>query len=48
MKMHKDGEKLYTSINYVIKEHLNNIYRIISIARYEIIAENRDSKLGIL
>lgn len=48
MKMHKDGENMYTSINYVIKEHVNNIYRIISIARYEIIAENRDSKLGIL
>lgn len=39
---------MYSSISYVIKEYANNIYRIISIARYEIISANRDSKLGIL
>lgn len=36
------------SISFVIKEHVTNIYRIMSIARYEIISENRDSNLGML
>lgn len=36
------------SMKYVIKEHLNNVYRIFSIARYEIVSENRESKLGPL
>lgn len=34
-------------IKFVIKENFNNIQRIFSIAKYEILAENRDSKLGM-
>jgi len=36
------------SIRYVVSENISNIYRIFLIAKYEILAENRDSKLGIL
>lgn len=36
------------SIRYVINENIDNLYRIFSIARYEIIADLRDSKLGIV
>lgn len=39
---------LYKSLLYVLKEHVNNIYRIIAIVKYEIMAEHRDSKLGIV
>lgn len=39
---------LYKSLLYVLKEHANNIYRIITIVKYEIMAEHRDSKLGIV
>lgn len=39
---------MYESISYLIKEHKNNLHRIISIARYEILSENRDSYLGFL
>ena len=34
---------MYESVSYLVKEHRDNIHRIISIARYEILAENRDS-----
>lgn len=34
------------SIRFVIKEHINNIYRILSIAKYEKVSENRDTNLG--
>lgn len=36
------------SIKYVINENLKNLYRIFCIAKYEILADNRDSKLGML
>lgn len=36
------------SVKYVISENFNNLYRIFSIAKYEILSENRDSKIGIL
>lgn len=36
------------SIMFVGKEHIQNIYRIVSIARYEIASENRDTKFGAL
>ncbi|WP_455540006.1 ABC transporter permease [Terrisporobacter sp.] len=39
---------MFESISYLIKEHKQNLNRIISIARYEILAENRDSYLGFL
>lgn len=39
---------MYKSLKYIINEHLSNIYRIFSIARYEVISEYRDSNLGIL
>lgn len=35
------------SIKYVFDENINNIYRIYSIVKYEILGEMRDSKLGI-
>ena len=34
------------SIKYVIKENISNVYRIFCIAKYEIVSDNRDSKLG--
>lgn len=36
------------SVKYVIKENLDNVYRIFCIAKYEILSENRDSKLGMI
>ncbi len=36
------------SISYVIKENIDNWYRIFSIARYEVLADYRDSRLGLL
>ena len=39
---------MYESISYLIKEHKENVHRIFSIARYEILAENRDSYLGFV
>lgn len=36
------------SIRYVLKENINNLYRIFCIAKYEILADNRDSNLGML
>lgn len=36
------------SLIYVINENYTNIYRIFSITKYEIIEDNRDSRLGIL
>lgn len=35
------------SIRYVINENIQNIYRIFCIVKYEILADNRDSKLGM-
>ena len=39
---------MYESISYLIKEHKENVHRIFSIARYEILTENRDSYLGFI
>lgn len=36
------------SIRYVVKENITNIYRIFCIVKYEIVSDNRDSKLGAL
>lgn len=38
---------MFTSIKYVLKENLTNLYRIFCIARYELLADMRDSKFGI-
>jgi len=38
---------IYNSLQYVIKEHISNSYRISTIVKYELMAEYRDSKLGI-
>ena len=35
------------SVIYVIKENLSNIYRIFCIAKYELLADMRDSKFGL-
>lgn len=35
------------SVTYVIKENLTNLYRIFSIAKYELLADIRDSKFGL-
>lgn len=42
-----EDKALFTSARYVIRENINNFYRTFSIARYELLAEMRDSKLGI-
>ena len=39
---------LISSLKYVVVENIQNIYRIFCIVKYEILAENRDSKLGML
>lgn len=39
---------LINSFKYVVNENIQNIYRIFCIVKYEILAENRDSKLGML
>ena len=38
---------MFVSARYVLKENIQNFYRIYSIAKYEILAETYDSKLGI-
>lgn len=38
---------MFTSAAFVLKENINNFYRTYSIARYELLAEMRDSKLGL-
>lgn len=44
----KEQAKMIKSLSYVVKEHISNIYRMWSIAKYEFLADYRDSKLGIL
>lgn len=39
---------VFTSIKYVLIENFTNLYRIYCIARYELLADMRDSKFGIL
>ena len=34
-------------VKYVLKENVNNLYRTFSIAKYEILADIKDSKLGL-
>ncbi|MBP3870880.1 MAG: ABC transporter permease [Faecalicoccus sp.] len=38
---------MFKSISYVVKENLSNLYRIYSIAKYELLADMRDSRFGI-
>lgn len=41
------GSFMFKSIKYVLKENINNMYRIYSIAKYELVSDMRDSRLGI-
>ncbi|MGL5153024.1 MAG: ABC transporter permease [Clostridium sp.] len=36
------------SIKFVLNEHINNLYRIFTITRYEILTENRDTRIGFI
>ena len=38
---------MFKSAKFVIEENLHNLYRIFSITRYELLAEMRESKLGL-
>ncbi len=38
---------MFKSLRYVLKENIHNIYRIYSISKYELLADIRDSKLGL-
>lgn len=38
---------MFKSMKYVLKENFHNLYRIYSISKYELLADMRDSKLGI-
>ena len=38
---------MFVSAGYVLKENIQNMYRIYSIAKYELLADMRDSKLGV-
>ena len=38
---------MFKGVSYVVRENVNNLYRIYSIAKYELLADMRDSKLGI-
>lgn len=38
---------MFKSIQYVVKENFSNLYRIYCIAKYELLADMRDSKFGI-
>lgn len=38
---------MFVSAKYVVQENIKNIYRTFSIARYELLADMRDSKLGV-
>lgn len=38
---------MFKSIKYVVTENLNNIYRIYCIAKYELLSDMRDSRLGV-
>lgn len=40
--------ELFKSIHYVIQENMNNLFRIYSISKYELLADMRDSHLGLL
>ncbi len=38
---------MFKAVSYVLKENFSNLYRIYSIAKYELLADMRDSKFGI-
>lgn len=38
---------MFKSIQYVLKENFSNLYRIFCIAKYELLADIRDSKFGL-
>lgn len=38
---------MFKSMNYVLKENFTNLFRIYSISKYELLADMRDSKLGL-
>lgn len=38
---------MFKSIAYVVKENMTNLYRIFCIAKYELLADMRDSKFGL-
>ena len=38
---------MFTSLKYVFGENIHNLYRIYSIAKYELLADMRDSKFGL-
>ncbi len=38
---------MFKSAKYVLQENINNVYRIYSIAKYELLADMRDSNLGL-
>lgn len=38
---------MFKSIKYVLQENFDNLYRIYSIAKYELLSDMRDSRLGI-
>jgi teichoic acid transport system permease protein len=39
---------MFKAVSYVLKENFSNIYRIYSIAKYELLADMRDSKFGLV
>ena len=39
---------MFKSIKYVLQENFSNLYRIYSISKYELIADMRDSKFGLV
>lgn len=38
---------MFKSIRYVVKENISNLYRVYCIAKYELLADMRDSKFGL-
>ena len=38
---------MFKSIKYVLQENFHNLFRIYSISKYELLADMRDSKLGL-
>ena len=41
------GKRVFISARYVLKENFQNMYRIYSVAKYELLAEIHESKLGL-
>ena len=38
---------MFKSMKYVLHENFTNLFRIYSISKYELVADMRDSKLGL-